>query len=58
MSSKLASQTLMKPIADLLGDSSENTTDYFQCDRNENNANILIPEHQRYYVWPVSHQVS
>ena len=58
MSSKLASQTLMKPIADLLGDSSENTTDYFQCDRNENNANILIPEHQRYYVWPESHQVS
>jgi len=58
MSSKLATKTLMQPIAELLGDSPENTTEYFQCDRNENNANILIPEHQRYYVWPESHQVS
>ena len=47
MSSKLATKTLMQPIAELLGDSPENTTEHFQCDRNENNANILIPEHQR-----------
>lgn len=58
MSNKVLRTSEIKSIADLLGDSAENTTEYFQCDRDIKNALILIPEHQRYYVWTKSHQES
>jgi uncharacterized protein with ParB-like and HNH nuclease domain len=58
MSTKVLRTSEIKSIADLLGDSAENTTEYFQCDRDIKNSLILIPEHQRYYVWSKSHQES
>ena len=58
MSNKVLRTSEIKSIADLLGDSAENTTEYFQCDRDIKNALILIPQHQRYYVWSKSQQES
>jgi hypothetical protein len=54
--SRTSTDLKIKSIADLLGESAE----YFQCDRDidrdNTTASIFIPQNQRYYVWPESHQ--
>jgi len=57
--SRRSTDLKIKSISDILGESAE----YFQCDRdidrdNTNNASIFIPQNQRYFVWPESHQKS
>lgn len=60
MSSRLSRATLTMTISELLGDSKDNTLDYFEPDRENSNsiAELRIPEHQRYYVWPDGHRPS
>lgn len=54
MTTRINRDTISRNIFELIGDTSENTYDYFEPRREKNNttqAKIRIPEHQRFYVW-------
>ena len=54
MTTRINRDTISRNIFELIGDTSENTYDYFEPRREKNDttrAKIRIPEHQRFYVW-------